>query len=85
MYIVFEKPPSVFVLTLFAYVFIAGVCCTLGYVGKAKQHSRQHKVYQTRNLTGDRREKMQCEPSTITDEDRAHFAACQTKAAEVCM
>jgi len=42
-------------------------------------------VYQTKNLTGDEREKVRYEPSTITDEDMAQFAACQTKAAQVCL
>jgi len=55
-----------------------------GPVAKLKQHSRLHKVSQTRKPTANRHEKIQYERSMITDDDVAQFAACQTKAAEVC-
>jgi len=52
--------------------------------GKAKRHSRPHRVDQMRNSVADANEKTQYKPSRITDEDMTWFAACQTKATEVC-
>ena len=54
-------------------------------VGKTKQHSRHRRVRQTRQSDATQNVKVQYEPSRITEEDMAQFAACQTKAAEVCM
>jgi len=53
--------------------------------GKTKQHARHHRVHQTRKSTAAEHAKVQYEPSQITEEDEAQFAACRTKAAKVCM
>ena len=73
-----------FCICIVSAVFWAFGTVGPGPVAKLKQHSRLHKVSQTRKPTANRHEKIQYERSMITDDDVAQFAACQTKAAEVC-
>ena len=60
-------------------------CSVLAIVGKTKQNLRHHKVYHTRNTTAEQHVKINYEQLRITEEDMTRFAACKTRAAEVCM